>query len=484
MPYVPRLPNPVRLAILWIGLGLARLGLVDSDRVHRTVDLSWPRIITGLARKSKSAVDIAMVGVAVGPAAIAGVGFASPYWGLAFAMGGGVSTGSIALVSQRYGADAFDQVGQAVRSSVVLIVAVTLPITVILWTFPTELIALLSDDVRPIKLGAVYLQIVALGIPFAGLNLVGGRVLIGADDSWTPMILRGGGAIMNIILNAVFIFGLEMGIVGAALGTVIANVVITAAFAVGLVVGRLPGVGSFPVSVPVRGKYVHRETLRDLVRISTPATGRRLIWTGARFPMLAIVALFGPYVVAAYVISRQIWGLMNTPGWGFGLAASSLVGQSLGENDEATAEAYGHEIMRISVMTYLLAAAIVFLFAEPIVTLFVDDPAGETIPVAVTLVYAACLGVIARGVGGTYAGALDATGDTRWPFYSRTLGMFGVALPLAFLGAMTPLGLYGLYLSYLGQSVVPALINQYRFNTGKWKAISRQYRPESSPTGD
>lgn len=479
-----RIPNPIQLVILWIGLGLARLGLVNLDRVHRTIDLAWPRIITGLARKSKSAVDIAMVGVAVGPAAIAGIGFANPYWGLAFVIGGGFSTGSIALVSQRYGADSFDQVGQAVRSSVFLIVAVTLPVTVVMWAFPTELISLLTDDTRSIELGAAYLQIVALGIPFAGLNLVGGRVLIGADDAWTPMILRGGGAIVNIILTAVLIFGLEMGVVGAALGTVFANVVVTVAFIVGLVIGWLPGVGAFPVTVAFRGTYIHSETLRDLIRISTPATGRRLVWTGARFPMLAIVALFGPSVVAAYIISRQIWGLMNTPGWGFGLAASSLVGQSLGKDDEATAEAYGHEIMRLSVMTYICAAAIVFVFAEPIVVQFVDNPASETIPVAVALVYAACLGVIARGIGGTYAGALDATGDTRWPFYSRVLGMFGVALPLAYIGATTMLGLYGLYLSYLAQSVVPATINYYRFNTGKWKKISRQYRPESSTTGD
>jgi Na+-driven multidrug efflux pump len=171
---------------------------------------------------------------------------------------------------------------------------------------------------------------------------------------------------------------------------------------------------------------------------------------------------------------------MNTPGWGFALAASSLVGQSLGQDDESTAEAYGHEIMRLSVVTYVCAAVVVFVFADPIVVQFVTDPEPGTIPVAVSLVYGACVGVIPRGIGGTYAGALDATGDTRWPFYSRVLGMFGAALPLAYLGATTALGLYGLYLTFLAQSAVPAAINYYRFNTGKWKAISRQYRPDAA----
>ena len=479
-----RLPNPVHRLVLAIGLLLARAGRVDEKRARRTTDLAWPRILTGLARKSKTAVDIAMVGVAVGPAAIAGIGFAGPFWGLAFTVGGGLATGTIALVSQRYGAEAFDRIGQAVRTSGLIVVAATLPITAVLFAFPTELIGLLTDDTRAIDLGAAYLRIVALGIPFAGLNLVGGRVLIGADDAWTPMVIRGGGAVANIGLNAALIFGSGMGVVGAAIGTVASNVLVTAVFGLGFAAGRLPGLGAFPVTLSFRGRYLDPATIRDVVRISTPAVGRRMVWTGARFPLLAFVALFGSPVVAAYVISRQVWGLINTPGWGFALAASSLVGQSLGENDEDLAEAYGHEIMRISVVTYAVGAGAVLVLADPIAVRFVGDPTSETVPIAAALIRAAAVAVVARGVGGTYAGALDATGDTRWPFYSRAAGMFGVALPLTYLGATTTLGLWGLYLSYFGQSVVPAVVNRYRFSTGRWKAISREYRPDAAAADD
>lgn len=481
-----RIPNPIRLTILAIGLALVKVGLADRHRVDRTVELAWPRIVTGLARMSKSAVDVAMVGIAVGPAAIAGVGFAGPYWGAGFTIGAGLATGTIALVSQRYGAEAYDQLGQAVRSSVFVVVIITVPLVFILWTFPTTLIGFLTDDPAAISQGAAYLQVVALGVPFAGLNLVGGRILIGADDAWTPMVLRASGAVANIGINAVLIFGLGMGVVGAALGTVLANFGVTIAFVIGLLAGRLPWVGEFPLVVSARGTYLHIETIVDLIKISTPVIGRNLVWTGARFPMLAFLAFFGSNVVAAYVISRRIWGLMNTPGWGFGLATSSLVGQSLGEGDENTAERYGHEIMRISFLTYGVAAVFVLFFAEPIVRLFVDDPttAADTIAVAVPLVYAACVAVIFRGIGGTYAGALDASGDTTWPFYGRIVGMFGFAIPLVYLGATTPLGLWGVYLSFFGQSLVPAIINYYRFSTGKWKAISQQYRPDVAASSD
>jgi putative MATE family efflux protein len=474
-----RPPNPARLGILAVGLALARLGLVSEARVRRATELAWPRVVTGLARMSKNAVDVAMVGVAVGSPAIAGVGIAGPFWGVAFAVGGGVAGGTIALVSQRYGADARRGLGLAVRSSALLVVVATVPITAAFARFSPALVGLLSSDPAVIGLGGEYLGIVALGVPFAGLNLVGSRTLVGADDAYTAMLLRGGGAVLNVGLNAVLIFELGMGVTGAAIGTVFSNVCVTAAFAFGLAVGRVPGAGAFPVTVDPLGPYLDRGTVADLVTIGLPVAGRNLVWTVAEFPMFAILDIFGQDVVSAFVIARRVWGLLNTPGWGFGLAASSLVGQELGTGEEAAAAAYGRDIVRFSVTVYAVLAAIVFVFADPVVTLFVDDPAAPSVPLAGELVRVACIAVVLRGVAGGAAGALDAAGDTRWPFLSQTLGVFGASIPLVYLGATTTLGIYGLYLAFFAETAVPAVLNYYRFRTGIWKRVSRGYRPEA-----
>ncbi|MFP9058975.1 MATE family efflux transporter [Natrialbaceae archaeon A-chndr2] len=503
-----RFPNPFRLLILWIGYALARAGLIDRERARRTTDLAWPRIVTGIARMSKSAVDVALVGIALGSAAIAGVGYAGPFWGLAFSVGGGVAGGTIALVSQRYGAEAYEQLGQAVRSSVVLVIVASAPLVATFWFHAEWFISLITNNPAVIEFGADYLQIVALGIPFAGLNLIGSRVFVGMDDAWTPMVVRAGGAVMNIGLSIVLIFGLNYGVVGAAMGTVLSNVAVTVVFAIGLVAGRLPGAKTFPVTVDPFGTYFHRETLTDLITIGLPVFGTNLVWTVAELPMLSIVDIFGENTAAAYVIARRIWGIMNTPGWGFSLASSSLVGQELGTGDERTAEQYGREIIRFAVAVYGVSALLVFVFAEPITMLFTDDPNDPSVPIAVSLVYAACLAVVLRGVSGGAAGPLNASGDTRWPFYSQLVGMFGCSIPLAYLGArglevptlewtvplidltmsvpgisIPALGLWGLYLAFIAETAVPAGINYYRFTTGKWKQISRSYRPDT-PTAD
>jgi putative MATE family efflux protein len=498
-------PNPIKFIIFWIGMGLAKAGLIDKDRAKKTTELAWPRIVTGIARMSKNAVDVAMVGVAVGTTAVAGVGFASPYWGLAFAVGGGISGGTIALVSQRFGADAYDDLGLAVRSSVVLVVIVSIPLTLAFWVFSDAFIAILSGNEGAIEFGSTYLQIVGLGIPFAALNLVGSRVLVGSDDAYTAMQIRAGGAVANIALNAVFIFGLGWGVAGAALGTVFSNIVVTSVFAIGLVAGRFPGVGEFPVQISPVGNYVDPSTLTDLVEIGFPVALRRLVWVTAEFPMLGILDIFGENTVAAWVIARRLYGLMNAPGWGFGLASSSLVGQELGQDNEAEAEAYGRDIIRFSVATYLVSALLVAVFAQQVVALFASSPSSPEVPIAISLVYAACIAVVFQGVSSASAGPLDASGDTRIPFASQFLGMYVISLPLAYLGAAgldvasttipllgvsTPaltipaLGLWGLYLAFVAEAAVPAAINYWRFRTDKWKAISEAYRPETAVADD
>jgi Na+-driven multidrug efflux pump len=73
-------------------------------------------------------------------------------------------------------------------------------------------------------------------------------------------------------------------------------------------------------------------------------------------------------------------------------------------------------------------------------------------------------------------GPLRASGDTTWPFYGQLLGLFVFALPLAYLGAVTSLGIWGLYGTLFAETAVPAAVIYYRFRTQKWKRISRQNR--------
>ena len=468
--------KPIRAVVEGTGRLLARLGLIDAGRAQRVSDLAWPRIVTGVARMSKSTADVAMVGTALGTSAIAGVGFAIPYWALAFMLGGGVAGGTISLVSQHVGAGQPEATSIAVKVSACFALAVTLPLVLAFWAIPEMLIGLLgSGDPAVVAYGARYLRIVSLGMPFAALNLVASRALVGAGDAWSPMLVRAGGAAANIILSAVLIFVLDLGVVGAAIGTVLANMAGTAVFAWGLTGGRLPVIGALPVQIDWTAPHWSADTARRLAAVSTPLALTNLAQNGGQFPLLAIVGLFGPEVTAAFVVALRIRALMNTPGWGFGLASSSLVGQSLGIGREDEASAYARDALRFAVAVYVLAASAVFVLAYPVSYLFTGDP--EIVPVTALLIRATCVSVVLWGLKNGAMGPLRASGDTRWPFYGQVLGLFAFTLPVAYLGAVTPLGVAGLCLALLLETGVPAAVTYYRFRSERWKLVSRAYRP-------
>ena len=462
---------------------LERAGIISAERFRRTFDLAWPRIVTGFAIMSKQTVDLAMVGVAVGTAGTAGLAFALSYWGIVALLGLGLAGGTISLVSQNYGSDDPERAARVVEQSVLLTVALAAPIMAVFVAVPETLIGLLGADPASLEHGSVYLTFVAPAVLFEMLNLVASRTYTGIGDTYTEMVNRTTGALLNIALSAVLIFWVGLGVAGAALGTAISTGVVTLTLGWGMTGrsygGRL-GMEPSPVPITLRRPWVDRALLRQLLAISAPEIGRRLAQGVVVFPLLWIAASFGPVVVTALEVARRVRTLVNSFNWGLSLASSSLVGQYLGEGDEAEAGAYGASIIRLAAVVYVAIAALVVVFADPIAGLFVSGSAA--VAQTATFVIVSAISSVGQGIDGTATGALIGAGDTRLPFAASLLGRYVFALPVAALGLVTPLGIGGLYLALLLEMHVPSWINYALFRTGRWKAVSRRYR-ESADTG-
>jgi putative MATE family efflux protein len=457
---------------------LARLGVIERHRVKPTFDLAWPRVITGLARRSKQTADVAMVGWVLGAPGIAGLAFAYAYWQIGNQVSIGVSGGTISLVAQNYGGEAESRAELAFKMSVWIAIALAVPLMAAFYLFAGDIIRALGAAPDTVAYGGTYLQIVSIGLVFEYINKIASRVFAGTGDTFTPMLVRSGGAVINIVLNAVFILGMGMGVTGAALGTVVATVTITVVFAWGFFGGSYP-FGSAPaIRFRLRGPQFEAELGRQLLTISAPLVSRKLATSLVVFPLLSVAAVFGTVVVTALEVCRQVRGLMNSLNWGFSIAASTLVGQELGGGDEREAEAYGWDIIRTAAVCNVLLAVMVAALAGPIAGVFVSDP--DTLAAATPFVAIGAISAIGLGVDRTTHGALRAGGDTRWPFYGRLIGLYVCAVPAAYLGLFTPLGIVGLYLAVLLETYVSCGVNLVRFNTNAWKTISRTYRPQST----
>jgi putative MATE family efflux protein len=454
---------------------LDRAGIIDPRRFRETFDLAWPRVVTGLAIMSKSTVDLALVGWDVGAAAVAGLAFANAYWQVGKFLGIGLAGGTVTLVSQAYGAEDSARASAAVGVSLVIALAVAAPIAVVYAAFAPDLVAVLGSEPEPRRHAATYLALVAPALLFEFPNLIASRTYAGVGDTLTPMVVRAGGALANIVLSTVLIFGYGLGVAGAAVGTSLATGVVALVFAWGLSGRSYFGRGACPVAVTratTRFDGVAPLT-RRLLAVSAPLMARRTAEMLAVFPLVAIAATFGPAVVAAYEVARRVRTLIDSFSWGFSIAASTLVGQRLGAGDDAEAEAYALAIVRLSATVYVVAATAVFALAGRIPGLFVDDPA--VVAVAGPFVAAAAVSVVFLGVDGSATGTLRGAGDTRYPFLTSLVGRYGCALPVAALGLVTPLGAAALLVAMVVESAVPAALNVFRVRSNRWKAIGRAH---------
>ena len=468
-----------------LAAGLHRAGIIDRDRLTETLDLAWPRIVTGFAIMSKNTVDLAIIGFVLGAPAVAGVAFAFAFWQLAKFLSIGLAGGTVSLVSQSYGGGDPTRASLVVKQSLIVSALLVTPIVGGFVVFAEPLISLVGGDGDALGFGVIYLVVTAPALLFEFFNMIASRTYAGVGDTFTPMVIRAGGALLNIGLTAALVLGAGLGVLGAALGTTLSIAAVALVLSWGMTGRSYGGHGASPVPVGLRGQWIDLSLTRQLLRVSTPLMGRRVAEGIAVFPLLWIAASFGSATVAALEVGRRVRDLLGSFSWGFSIAASTLVGQRLGAAEEALATAYARDVIKLSAVVYVLASALVFLAAESIARVFVDDPAA--IAAATAFVIVAALSAIPLGIDGSVTGSLRGAGDTRWPFAASLVGRYGVAIPAALIGLATPLGVVGLYAAVLLETLVPALINGIRFRSNRWQAVSRQYRPaadERESTGE
>ena len=461
---------------------LARFGIVDREMGEEIFDLAVPVIVTGGLRTLVRTVDFFMVSLALSSTAVAALQFGIQYSLVALGLGIALASGTISIVSRFTGADDAARASLALKQSLWLTLVISVPLAVAGWVWAGPLIDLLTDDPRATELGATYLKLLMISTPFHFWAIVSSRALAGVGDTRTPMYIRTSSLPTNTIVNAVLIFGLgpfpALGIAGAAIGTAVANVLQAVLFTGAFLSGR------FDIELRLRGPHFDRSIVREIVRVSLPLSGTRLAGIGARFPFLFVLGMLGTNVVAAYAIGRRIVALARMPAFGYATASSTLVGQSLGDNDDETAEEYGWQTVRLSLATEILLGVAVVLTARPLALLFGAEDVGLT----VLFIYVFGAVIVGFSISRTLQGALRGAGDTRVPFYATLIGNYLIRLPIAALALPTGfvvgvfgftaapglgLGLPAIFVAIFADIYARAGINWIRYRSSRWKAIGR-----------
>jgi putative MATE family efflux protein len=260
-------------------------------------------------------------------------------------------------------------------------------------------------------------------------------------------------------------FGLpRLGVPGSALANGLAFTLFAVVLAALWLRGRLR-VG------PGTGPALTGERVKSLLRIGIPAGIEQGVWQGGFIVFLWIVALYGTAPFAAYGIGVNLLSFSFVVGFGFSIAASTLVGQALGARDPDAAARRGWQAMGLAVAVMVVFGTGIIAAARPLARFLIDDP--QVVELTVFFIYVLGSVQALMAVEFTLSGALRGAGDTRFPLYTVMCGLFGARVALAALFAWLGWSVQWVFAALIADYVVKASLLIWRFRSRRWvKALA------------
>jgi putative MATE family efflux protein len=439
--------------------------MTPISRRRRILALALP-IIGGMASQNVlNLVDTAMVGV-LGAASLAAVGMASFANFMASAFITGLSAGVQALAARRKGEGRSADMAQPLNGGLALAVGLAVPWSLLLVAFAGDIFPLLVDDPEVVTLGVPYLRarlvaMTALGMNFAFRGYWNG---VGRSTIYLRTIVTM--HVCNIVLNWLLIFGNlgmpRLGVTGAGIASAISFTVGSVLYLIQGV--RLAGPCGFLRRMP------DRSTMMSMLRLSLPNGTQHFFFAAGMTTFFWIIGRIGTPELAASNVLVTLLLVVILPGLGFGLAAMSLVGESLGRGDVDQAAEWPWHVARIAAGVVATIAVVGLLVPELVLGLFLHEPATLALArlplrlVAATIAY--------DTVGTVVMHALLGAGDNRRVMVVAIGLQWGVFLPVAYLvGPVLGLGLTAVWAAQVVYRALQTTVFIFMWRGRHWAAI-------------
>jgi len=430
-----------------------------SSMERRVLNLAWPVIGENFLETLLGIVDTWLVS-SLGAIALAGVGTAIQFMFFIISALSAISVGSAVLVAQSVGARDLGRAGNLAKQSLVWSLILSIPLGLIGLFNAHTLVGIFGMEPAVNEIGAAYLQVTMGTVVVLVMLIIGGGVLRGAGDSRTPMLVTALANVINVGLAYVLIFGKlgfpEMGAVGSAWATFIARLVALVLLLGALWQGRN--------NVTIRGGaswWPDWSVARQLLKIGVPAAVEQMLMSLAFLVMTTVVSHLGTLTLAAQRVAMNAMSLSFLPGFGFSIAATALVGQSVGAKRPAEGQAAARIATRWA-MIWMGCLAIIFLiFAPQIMGFFSDDP--DVIAIGAAGLRMVALTQPFWALGMVNGGALRGTGNTQFPLRVNAIGIWAaVGLGAFFVNYISPT-LSAVWAAFLFTSPVTSFLLWRRF---------------------
>lgn len=435
---------------------------------HDVLKLAWPVIVENTLMTLVGMADMIMVG-SLGPAAIASIGLSNSPIFFATAAFAAISVGATALVARHIGAQEPEAANLVARQSLLLAVVFSIVFTAVAILVAPKIMVWMGAAPEVEEFGTSYIRISTSTFAFSIISMIMNGVLRGAGDTKTPMRVNIVANLVNVVFNYLLIFGHfgfpQWGVNGAAAATAFSRLV------GGLLVLRVLFLGKSVIHITLHDRFAFDwVVIRRMMNIGIPAMIEQLIMRGGQLLYTRIVAGLGTLAYAAHTIAMNVESLSFMPGFGFSIAATTLIGQSLGAKRPNVAERSGYESVKVGMLFMGAVGLLLFFFPGVFVGVYTDDP--EVVKMAITVLRIVAISQPAMAAAFIFAGGLRGAGDTRWVMIISCVSVWGVRLGLAYLLSLRlGWGLVGAWIAMTVELFVRGTAFWLRYRTGHWKKL-------------
>lgn len=466
-----------------MGKGTSKVDIVSAstgaERAKLAFILSVPAIAENLLITLVGIIDTAMVGALGAKATTAVALVQSPVW-VVNALAAAFNVGCSVLVARYIGAREYDDARRGARETFVLGLGFGIFAFLLMWFLAPFIPVWMGGEPEVCPASTSYLRIVSSGYPlyFMGLILCG--AIRGSGDTYTPMKITASANLLNIIGNFFLIYeprtvsllgneiniwGAGFGVDGAAMATAASTAVSGAA---ALIILMFKG---SELKISFRESFkLDKKDLRQIVKVGFPTAVERVTVNLGQVVFIRIVSTLGTVMLAAHHIAVSAESVCYQPGYGMQSAGTMLTGQALGAKNEELAESYSRIVMIMSVAIMAFNAFLMFVFAEPFISLFTPDPEVKANAIVALRIVAFAQPFFGMYIVGT--GLLRGLGDVKIAMPVSLICMWFMRIPLAFAAVVIlNLGLSGAWIAMIIDLIVRGLFILYRLHSGKWKEM-------------
>lgn len=427
----------------------------ESGGIFKTlVFLSLPTVAEQILSTLLQYVDTAMVG-RLGEQATASVSITTNVTWLVNSAPTAIGTAVMVLIAKAYGAGDRAQVKKLSQQAFMLSVVCGVLLGAVSIALCPYIPAWMGAEEAIRPQASQYFFIISLPLVFRSLSSVMGYALRAVRNTKTPMIISAAANGLNIALNYLFIYVLELGVAGAAAASACSYVLsgvlmVWACFKNDFLKWR------------AKEFSADRRLLRETARVGIPVFGSSAAACLGYVVFAGLVSSMGTTVFAAHSIAVTAETIFYVPGYGLRSAASTLIGNARGEKNAVKLKKVGKLSVLLTTAVMIVSGAALFFGSSHLMSLF--TPSGRVVELGAQMLKIVAFSEPFFGVMVVLEGIFYGLGRTKYAFFVETAGMWGVRILFTFLCVRVwGLGLNAVWYCMIADNICKALLFAFPF---------------------